>query len=106
MSTSVVGAVRSGRSARSAAAPRSRDDLEATVAGLVDRVTRRMRARNRVGRTVVLRLRFDDFTPATRSHTLARSTARRRPILTALQGLLDDLDADDQRRGITLLGIR
>ena len=41
-----------------------------SLVGLVDRVTRRMRAAGRVGRTVVLRLRFDDFSRATRSHTL------------------------------------
>ena len=50
--------------------------LDATLVGLVDRVTRRMRAAGRVGRTVVLRLRFGDYTRATRSHTLPRSTAR------------------------------
>src|SRR5712691_3905949 len=41
--------------------PRSPDALDAVVVGLVDRVTRRMRAAGRVGRTIVLRLRFDDF---------------------------------------------
>ena len=46
--------------------------IDAVIVGLVDRVTRRMRAAGRVGRTVVLRLRFGDFTRATRSHTLPR----------------------------------
>ena len=55
--------------------PRSPADLDAVLVGLVDRVTRRMRAAGRVGRTVVLRLRFDDFSRATRSHTLHRATA-------------------------------
>ena len=41
--------------------PRSRDEIDAVLVGLVDRVARRMRAAGRVGRTVVLRLRFDDF---------------------------------------------
>ena len=36
-------------------------------------------AADRVGRTVVLRLRFDDFTRATRSHTLAPTPPRTRP---------------------------
>ena len=57
---------------RSAPSP---DDVDATLIGLVDRVTRRMRAAGRVGRTVVLRLRFRDFTRATRSHTLPCATA-------------------------------
>ena len=47
--------------------------------GIVDRVARRLRAARRVCRTVVLRLRFDDFSRATRSHTLPtpRSTPSR-----------------------------
>ena len=53
---------------------------------LVDRVTRRMRAADRVGRTVVLRLRFDDFSRATRSHTLPYATANTRTILVAARG--------------------
>ncbi len=67
---SAAGGARSARSARSAARPRSPSEIDAVVVALVDRVTRRMRAAERVGRTVVLRLRFDDFTRATRSHTL------------------------------------
>ena len=50
-------------------------ELDAVVIGLIDRITRRMRAANRTGRTVVLRLRFDDFTRVTRSHTLPGATA-------------------------------
>jgi DNA polymerase-4 len=86
-------------------APRSRADLDATLAGLVDRVTRRMRTANRVGRTVVLRLRFDDFTRATRSHTMPRSTAHTQTILVALKGLLAGAMPTIERQGITLLGI-
>src|SRR5437667_2586819 len=41
--------------------PRSLEDLDATLVGLVNRVCRRLRAARRAGRTVVLRLRFDDF---------------------------------------------
>ncbi len=86
-------------------APRTRADLDATLAGLVDRVTRRMRRANRVGRTVVLRLRFDDFSRATRSHTMPRSTAQTQTILTALKSLLETSMPTIERRGITLLGI-
>ena len=85
--------------------PRTRTDLEATLAGLVDRVTRRMRVAHRVGRTVVLRLRFDDFSRATRSHTMPRSTAHTQTILSALKGLLADAMPMIERQGITLLGI-
>ena len=61
-----------GRWARSGrwAAARAPAEVDAMLAGLVDRVMRRMRAPHRVGRTVVLRLRFGDFSRATRSHTL------------------------------------
>ena len=54
-------------------------ELDAVVIGLVDRITRRMRAAERTGRTVVLRLRFDDFTRITRSHTMPRATASTAP---------------------------
>ncbi len=85
--------------------PRSRADLEAYLAGLVDRVTRRMRAANRVGRTVVLRLRFDDFSRATRSHTMPRSTAHTQTILTAVKRLLAGAMPMIERHGITMVGI-
>ena len=41
--------------------PRSHEQVDAILFGLVDRVTGRMRRAGRVGRTIVLRLRFDDF---------------------------------------------
>ena len=88
-----------GRGRRTAA------DLEAEVAGLVDRVARRLRAAGRVGRTVVLRLRFDDFTRATRSLTLSQATAETRELLGALHGLLRGAMPMIERRGITLVGI-
>src|SRR5207249_11482608 len=55
--------------------PKTAEAVDAVLVGLVDRVTRRMRAAGRIGRTVVLRLRFDDFSRATRSHTLPFGTA-------------------------------
>ena len=79
---------RSARSARSAVAARRRPTLDAVLAGLVDRVTRRMRAAGRSGRTVMLRLRFDDFTRATRSHTLPQATAQTQTILITARALL------------------
>jgi DNA polymerase-4 len=95
-----IGAQRAlGRSPRSPAA------IDATLVALVDRVTRRMRAAGRVGRTVVLRLRFDDFTRATRSHTLPRATAQTHAILAAARGLLAAATPMIERRGITLVGI-
>jgi DNA polymerase-4 len=85
--------------------PRTVAELDATVIGLVDRVTRRMRTAGRVGRTVTLRLRFDDFSRATRSHTLARPTAQTHAILVTVRGLLAAAMPTIERRGITLVGV-
>jgi DNA polymerase-4 len=85
--------------------PKTPADLDAVLSGLVDRVSRRMRAASRVGRTVVLRLRFDDFSRVTRSHTLPRSTAQTQTILGALRDLLHLASPMIERKGITLLGV-
>jgi DNA polymerase-4 len=84
---------------------RSLDAVDVIVVALVDRVTRRMRAAGRVGRTVVLRLRFDDFSRATRSHTLPQATAQTDTILATARGLLAAATATIERRGLTLVGV-
>jgi len=89
----------------SRASGRTPDDIDAVLAGLVDRVTRRMRAAGRVGRTVVLRLRFDDFSRATRSHTLPWSTAHTQTILDAARGLMTTAMPMIERQGLTLVGV-
>jgi DNA polymerase-4 len=86
-------------------APRSRPELEEALAGLVERVTGRMQRKGRAGRTVVLRLRFGDYTRATRSCTLARSTADAEPIAAAALELLALAMPLVERRGITLVGV-
>jgi len=85
--------------------PRSPDSIDAVVVALVDRVTRRMRAAGRVGRTVVLRMRFDDFSRATRSHTLPQATAHTETILATARGLLETAMPVIERQGITLVGV-
>jgi DNA polymerase-4 len=80
-------------------------DLDADLIALVDRVTRRMRKASRVGRTVVLRLRFDDFTRATRSHTLLQSTSSTQTVLRTARELLDEAMPMLVERGVTLVGI-
>ena len=85
--------------------PKSLDAVDETVVALVDRVTRRMRAAGRVGRTVVLRLRFDDFSRATRSHTLPRATAETRTILVVARWLLATAVPMIERQGLTLVGV-
>ncbi|MEP6640814.1 MAG: DNA polymerase IV [Gaiellales bacterium] len=88
-----------GRTPKSAAA------IDATLVALVDRVTRRMRAAGRVGRTIVLRLRFADLTRATRSHTLPHATAETQIILVTARVLLTAAMPMIERQGITLVGV-
>src|SRR5438034_2598358 len=84
---------------------RSPEEVDAVVVGLVDRVTRRMRRAGRIGRTVVLRLRFDDFSRATRSHTLPRPTADTQTVLATVRWLLTTATPLIRRRGLTLVGV-
>jgi DNA polymerase-4 len=84
---------------------RTVDDLDAVLVGIVDRVTRRLRAAERVGRTVTLRLRFDDFTRATRSHTVPAPTAETAPILAVARALLASATTTIDERGLTLIGL-
>lgn len=79
-------------------------EIDAVVVNLVDRITRRMRAAGRTGRTVVLRLRFDDFGRATRSHTLPRATASTDVILAAARELVAAAAPVIAERGLTLVG--
>ena len=85
--------------------PRSPEEVDAALVALVDRVTRRMRSARRTGRTVVLRLRFDDFSRATRSHTLAYATAHTQLILATARALLASVGPMIRRRGLTLVGV-
>jgi nucleotidyltransferase/DNA polymerase involved in DNA repair len=84
---------------------RSSDAIDSVVVGLVDRVTRRLRTAHRVCRTVMLRLRFDDFTRATRSHTLPEATAETHTILFAARGLLAAAMPMIEHQGLTLVGV-
>ena len=84
---------------------RSPADVDAVLLGLVDRVTRRMRAARRIGRTVTLRLRFDDFTRATRSFTLSEATAETQAIFDTARGLLAAEARLIERCGLTLVGV-
>jgi len=86
-------------------APRSPEELDTIVLGLVDRIARRLRTGHRVCRTVVLRLRFRDFSRATRSQTMSRATAQTLPILETARELLAASRALIEANGITLVGI-
>jgi DNA polymerase-4 len=84
---------------------RSARELATALTALVERVTRRLRTAQRLCRTIVLRMRFDDFDRATRSHTLLEPTARTGTILRTALGLLRASMPMIERRGITLIGI-
>jgi DNA polymerase-4 len=84
---------------------RSRDEIDVVLWRLVDRITGRMRRAGRVGRTVTLRFRFDDFTRATRSYSLADPTAGTGTIHTTAGAILDTAWPLVEEKGISLLGV-
>ena len=84
---------------------RTPDELDTIVVGIADRLGRRLRAANRVCRTVTLRLRFDDFERATRSHTMAEATAHTQTILITARDLMRIAMPMIESRGITLVGL-
>jgi len=79
--------------------------VRAALLGLVDRVCRRMRKADRIARTVVLRLRFEDYTKATRSRSFVTGTDSSEDIAAAALGLLDAAAPLIRERGITLVGV-
>ncbi|MTD15245.1 DNA polymerase IV [Nakamurella sp. YIM 132087] len=79
--------------------------LDADLTAIVDRVSRRMRKAHRIGRTVVLRMRFDDFGRATRSRTLPMATAQTQVLLDAVRRLLAEATPLIRERGITMIGM-
>jgi DNA polymerase-4 len=85
--------------------PHSLEEIDATVVGLVDRLGRRLRRGRRACRTVVLRLRFADFSRATRSHTLAQATTATQESLHVARGLLAAATPTIGARGLTLVGL-
>ena len=81
------------------------DPVHRTLQVIVDRVTRRLRAAGRTGSTVVLRLRFDDFTRSTTSRTLPQPTDNTGVVLDTARRLLAQRLPEIHDRGCTLLGI-
>jgi DNA polymerase IV len=104
--------VRTGRRRRSFGSQRgaglseiSAAEVDGVLAALVDRITRRMRRAGRSGQTVVLRLRFGDYTRATRSRTLPRPTASTATVLATAKALLAAAAPDIAGRRLTLIGV-
>ncbi|MDQ0380589.1 DNA polymerase-4 [Amycolatopsis thermophila] len=103
----VVGRRRRSMGAQRALGRRQRSpaELDEILAALVDRLARRLRAAHRVCRTVVLRLRFADFSRATRSQTVSHATAHTEDILATARGLLAAAMPMIHAQGITLIGV-
>ena len=80
-------------------------EIDRALTGLVERVCARLRRARRVCRTVVLRLRFDDFGRATRSHTVLRPTWETAAVLATARGLLAEAAPLIRQRGCTLVGV-
>jgi DNA polymerase IV len=79
-------------------------EVDAVVIGLIDRIASRMRAAGRTGRTVTLRLRFNDFGRATRSHTLPWATCSTHALLGTARRLVAAAGPLIAERGLTLVG--
>jgi DNA polymerase-4 len=88
-----------GRRSKSAAS------VDVVLVAIVDRLSRRLRAARRVCRTIILRLRFDDLSRATRSHTLPQATAQTQTILATARGLVTAATPIIESQGITLIGV-
>jgi DNA polymerase-4 len=80
-------------------------ELDTFLVGIIDRVSRRLRKARREFRTVVLRLRFDDFTRATRSYTLPEPSDQTDAALATARALLAEAMPMIEAKGITLIGI-
>ncbi|MEO6572146.1 MAG: DNA polymerase IV, partial [Ilumatobacteraceae bacterium] len=85
--------------------PKSSETIEALLMGIVDRVTRRMRRAGRVGRTVTVRFRFDDYTRVSRARSLPHPTAATGPIGTVALAVLRDAAPMVSANGLTLIGV-
>ncbi|MFT7600023.1 MAG: DNA polymerase-4 [Acidimicrobiales bacterium] len=83
----------------------SRTEAEMVLLEVTDRVTGRLRDGKRVGRTVVLRLRFGDFSEATRSDTLPDATASTDLVGLTARRLLATAWDEIAVRGLTRVGI-
>jgi DNA polymerase-4 len=85
--------------------PKSAASVDAVLVLLVDRLSRRLRGAHRVCRTIVLRLRFDDLSRATRSRTLSEATARTETILEVARTLMKEATPLIHSQGLTLVGV-
>jgi DNA polymerase-4 len=85
--------------------PRTSGELALILTQLVDPLAKRLRDRDTVCSTVTLRLRFGDYTRATRSQTLGVPTDRTEVLLGVALQLLASVDDAIDERGVTLIGV-
>ncbi len=82
---------------------RDRAALESSLAELAKELCRRLRSRELEGRTIGIKVRLDDWTNVSRSHTVDYAT-NDPAVVTAVA--LDLLRAYDPQRPVRLLGVR
>jgi DNA polymerase-4 len=80
-------------------------EIDDTLARLCERIVERMGKAGFAGRTVVLRLRFGDYSRATRSQSLPEHATTAEPILAAARVLIAAATPAIERRGLTLVGL-
>jgi DNA polymerase IV len=78
-------------------------EMEASIAALAEELCRRLRARGLEGRTIGIKVRLDDWTNVTRSHTVERATNDPALVRGTAQELLR---AYSPPRPVRLLGVR
>ena len=79
------------------------DELRRTMLGQANAVAVRLRTAGWVGRTVVLKVRFGDFTTITRSRTLVEATDVGRRIYEEVRGIYESLG---HHNPVRLIGVR
>jgi DNA polymerase-4 len=79
-------------------------EIEAEILRLSDLVASRLRSRELVGRTISVKLRFNDFSTITRSQTIKGYTNTTQEINSIAKGLYQKLGL--QRAGIRIVGVR
>lgn len=85
--------------------PRSFAELELIVTQIADELGKRLRDRESTCGTVVVRVRYGDFTRASRSHTLTTPSDRTDVLLKVALRLLSSVEGAIHERGVTLIGV-
>ena len=82
-----------------------RGEMSVVVLGLADRVGRRLRAKDRIGSTLTVRVRFPGPRSVTRSHTLPSPTGSTAALANLGRVLLDRALEDNPGETVTLIGL-